>query len=170
VDRTGNPPIGGLLFSPRFMFAIGPEAAGLEDLGVALDGENIAPVCGATILSCGIGGSTIRIGATLAVRRCMAPLGKFVDRSKIIARLRRAMVAAKLANLEVGKPNPANLRNNVSQSDAAEMLNVSPRTVDRARKGWREANSAVRRCMARLGRIEDQFEYYLANRSNPSTG
>lgn len=49
----------------------------------------------------------------------------------------RAMVALKLTNLERGNPkfsNSANLQNSVSQSVAAEMLNVSTRTVAAAAK------------------------------------
>lgn len=48
----------------------------------------------------------------------------------------RAMIAAKLANLEVGNPNfgnSANMQNRVSQSQAADLLQVSPRSVANAR-------------------------------------
>jgi hypothetical protein len=53
------------------------------------------------------------------------------------------MVAGKLSNMNVGKPavsnslnlaNSANLRNNISQTSAAELLNVSERSVKRAKK------------------------------------
>ena len=37
-----------------------------------------------------------------------------------------AMAAAKLANMEVGKPNSANLQNNTTRAKAAEMLNRYP--------------------------------------------
>ena len=40
----------------------------------------------------------------------------------------RALVAARLANLGVGRPNPANLQN-ISQPDAAKLLHVSARSV-----------------------------------------
>ena len=48
----------------------------------------------------------------------------------------RGMVAAKLANLSNGqKTSSANLQSTaVTQTDAAEMLNVSPRTVASAKK------------------------------------
>jgi DNA-binding transcriptional regulator YdaS (Cro superfamily) len=57
----------------------------------------------------------------------------------------RAMVAAALANMSVGRPkgqdNSATLQNYpVRQSKAAELLNVSPRLVAEAVKVRREAN------------------------------
>lgn len=48
----------------------------------------------------------------------------------------RAMIAAKLANMTVGNPsfaNSANLQNSVSQTEAANRLDVSPRSVATAR-------------------------------------
>lgn len=56
----------------------------------------------------------------------------------------RGMVAAKLETLEHGRPGKdANLHVSVSRSDAADMLNVSPRTVATAAKVRNEAPSAV---------------------------
>ena len=58
----------------------------------------------------------------------------------------RAMVAAKLANMPVGRPagNSANLQNlPTSQSDAADMLNVSTRAVAAAAKVQREAQEPI---------------------------
>ena len=57
----------------------------------------------------------------------------------------RAMVANSLANLPVGRNwyNSANLRNNVSQSDAATMLQVSPRSVATAAMVERDAPAEV---------------------------
>ncbi len=49
----------------------------------------------------------------------------------------RAMVAGKLANMNVGKPsnsNSLNLANNISQTQAADLLNVSERSVKTAKK------------------------------------
>jgi len=61
----------------------------------------------------------------------------------------RAMVAAKIANLDVGKPNRANLHDNVTKAEAAEMLSVSERSVASARKvrdsGSPELTAAVER-------------------------
>jgi len=58
----------------------------------------------------------------------------------------RGMVAAKLANMQEGRPqiNSANLQSiQVSQSDAADMLNVSTRTVAAAAKVQAEAPQEV---------------------------
>ncbi len=47
------------------------------------------------------------------------------------------MVAAKLANMNVGKPsisNSLNLANNISQTKAANLLNVSTASVKTAKK------------------------------------
>jgi hypothetical protein len=47
------------------------------------------------------------------------------------------MVAGKLANMNVGKPsnsNSLNLANNISQTQAADLLNVSERSVKTAKK------------------------------------
>jgi hypothetical protein len=64
------------------------------------------------------------------------------------------MVAARLANMQVGKPsvsNCANLHNNVSQTDAAQLLNVSRRIVADAKQvqdkavpeSWRISHTAA---------------------------
>jgi hypothetical protein len=50
-----------------------------------------------------------------------------------MAASQRAMVAAKLTNLSVGKHYSANLPNNVSSAKAAALLNVSERSVTTAR-------------------------------------
>jgi hypothetical protein len=44
------------------------------------------------------------------------------------------MVAAKIADMPVGKPNSANLQNNNSRAEAAKKLNVSERSVNTAKK------------------------------------
>jgi hypothetical protein len=56
----------------------------------------------------------------------------------------RAMVAAKLANLSVEKPNSANLQNNQTRAQAAEKLNVSERTVNAAKKVQQQATPELR--------------------------
>jgi len=53
------------------------------------------------------------------------------------------MVAAKVANMNVGKPNTANLQNNNTRSEAAEMLNVSERLVNTAKKVQESATDDV---------------------------
>ena len=57
----------------------------------------------------------------------------------------RGMVAAKLETLKQGRPNKdANLHDlQVSRSDAADMFNVSPRTVAAASKVQSEAPAEV---------------------------
>ncbi len=50
----------------------------------------------------------------------------------------RSAVGASIANLSVGKPNSANWRNNNTQAQAAERLNVSERSVNRAKKVQQE--------------------------------
>ena len=49
------------------------------------------------------------------------------------------MVAAKLAKMSVDKPNSANLQNNTSRAQAAELLNVSERSLNTARKVERQS-------------------------------
>lgn len=63
----------------------------------------------------------------------------------------RAIVAAKLANMNVGgdgsnqheKSNSANLQNSTSQSEAADMLNVSTRSVSSAKKVLNEGDESL---------------------------
>ena len=54
----------------------------------------------------------------------------------------RAMIAAKLANMSEGRP-AANAKDSVSQSKAAEVMNVSRTSVTRARKVMKEAAPEV---------------------------
>lgn len=57
----------------------------------------------------------------------------------------RAMVAAKLANLERGQSKSADMRiSQVSQVDAAEMLSVGVKTIQLAKKVMQEAPAPVR--------------------------
>lgn len=53
----------------------------------------------------------------------------------------RAMIAARVANLQIGKPvaNSVNSQNNVSQERAADMLQVSPWTVNKAKRVFEQA-------------------------------
>ena len=60
-----------------------------------------------------------------------------------LATSQRAMVAAELATLSVGRPNSANLPNSLSQSEAASQLNVSTRSVTAAAKVKDEAPELV---------------------------
>jgi esterase/lipase superfamily enzyme len=64
----------------------------------------------------------------------------------------RAMVAGKLANMNVGKPSKSNMPiGTISQTSAAELLNVSERSVKRAKKvqdkavpeSWRISHTAA---------------------------
>lgn len=61
----------------------------------------------------------------------------------------RAMVAAKMANLPEGRPSETAQICAVSQSDAAEMLNVSRRTVQAAREVIETAPEAVVKAVER---------------------
>lgn len=69
-----------------------------------------------------------------------------------LSEAQRGMVAAKLANLPAHRPavNSANLQtSSVSQTDAAEMLNVSTRTVASAKKIIEEAPEEVTKAVER---------------------
>jgi len=59
----------------------------------------------------------------------------------------KAMVAQSIANRVVGKPNSANLHDNVSLEDAAEMMNVSRRTTATARKVVEEGQPELRQAV-----------------------
>lgn len=59
----------------------------------------------------------------------------------------KAMVAQSIANLGVGKPNRANLPDNVSLEDAAEMMNVSRRTTVTARKVAEEGQPEIKQAV-----------------------
>lgn len=60
----------------------------------------------------------------------------------------RAMVAARLANLERGQSKSADMRiSQVSQADAAEMLSVGHKTVQLAKKVIQEAPEPVRQAV-----------------------
>lgn len=62
----------------------------------------------------------------------------------------RAMVAAKLANLQAGQnhlPSSADMRRSISQADAAEALNVGVRTIQLAKRVNESAPDAVRQAV-----------------------
>lgn len=66
----------------------------------------------------------------------------------------RAMIAAKIANLHVGNPsfNSANLPNRVSNTTAAELLNVSERTVRSAKSVQEHAAKPI------IEAVENNFQ------------
>jgi DNA-binding XRE family transcriptional regulator len=54
-----------------------------------------------------------------------------VSQTRHLNETQRGIVANKIANMPVGRnwDNSANLQNKISQPEAAQMLNVSPRTI-----------------------------------------